>query len=75
MLRFRRKLNRCRPLHPPPLPAGEIALEHKLAAPHDDNGVNVALGPLFEKRVESGEAFGIEADLGGSRNDPSVVER
>lgn len=41
---------------------------------HDDHGVNVALGPLFEKRVEPGETVGIEADLGGSRNGPTVVK-
>src|SRR4051812_46607222 len=51
VLYFRRELHRFRPLHPAAYRATKIALEHEFATPHDDDSVNVTLGPMSEKCV------------------------
>ena len=45
-------MNNARRQHPAPIPTTEIAFECKLTSPHDDDSVNIILGPLPEKRVE-----------------------
>ena len=60
--------------YPTPVLPRETALKDKPASPRDDQGVNIALGPVLKKPVKFGKSGAIETHLRGSSYCPFVVQ-